>query len=344
MVKLFDSEPFQRKRETVADVLLKPHVHQMFHSWNVPPRYISSEEDGCVADVKEEVKKAPTPPPERISRQMSLPNINLRNGKKSPQGMTRELTKIPKASKGPLLNTAVPTVIKPQRSRTDLVKPQPVPHVPEELTRAVTDLKPMEVKKPEDNNNMEEIRKEFQQSLQPHAIKTAEHYFKLAPQADRKVIERVLRMTEKKQQLDNTLKKSLLPDAKNTVEKWLDDATEEERQVALRFFNSLAGTKLMGISVAEQKKRLQQVIKTLEEGDGKVEPPKRFTRKTVPKGKGKFNYIRLLSPGTRNNRWMHTTWHHLPEYREKMVENWSSHYIRPHAAVPRHFVIHPDWG
>lgn len=38
-----------------------------------------------------------------------------------------------------------------------------------------------------------------------------------------------------------------------------------ERHVALRFFNSLAGSKLMGISVAEQKKRLQQVIKTLEE-------------------------------------------------------------------------------
>ena len=38
-----------------------------------------------------------------------------------------------------------------------------------------------------------------------------------------------------------------------------------ERQVALRFFSSLAGSKLMGISVAEQKKRLQQVLKTLEE-------------------------------------------------------------------------------
>lgn len=70
----------------------------------------------------------------------------------------------------------------------------------------------------------------------------------------------------------------------------------------------------------------------------------RHTKKRAPRGLGKFNYIRLLSPATRNNRWMHTTWHHLPEYKEPMVENWSSHYIRPHATVPRHFSIHPDWG
>jgi hypothetical protein len=55
----------------------------------------------------------------------------------------------------------------------------------------------------------------------------------LAPQADRKVIERILRMTEKKHQLDNTLKKSLLPDAKDTVERWLDHATEEGKNYTL---------------------------------------------------------------------------------------------------------------
>jgi hypothetical protein len=75
-----------------------------------------------------------------------------------------------------------------------------------------------------------------------------------------------------------------------------------------------------------------------------VRAPPRHTKKKVPRGLGKFNYIRLLSPATRSNRWMHTTWHHLPEYKEHRVENWSSHYIRPHAAVPRHFSIHPDWG
>lgn len=346
--------PFQRKRETVADVLSKPHVHQMFHSWNVPPRYMTGDEDVCITDFIQDDMKKPATPPEKICRQMSLPNIKLRKGKNSPtNGMTRELTKIPETMNGPLLQkTAVPTVMKPQRSRTDLKKPPSVAihQVPEELKRAVTDLKTTkpEVKKTEDDHEIEEIRKEFQKSLQPHTVRTAEHYFKLAPQADRKVIERILRMTEKRHQLDNTLKKSLLPDAKDTVERWLDNATEEERQVAVRFFNSLAGSKLMGVSVAEQKKRLQQVLKTLEEGDGKMEQQPQFkprhTKKKVPRGLGKFNYIRLLSPATRSNRWMHTTWHHLPEYKEHRVENWSSHYIRPHAAVPRHFSIHPDWG
>ncbi|XP_076093155.1 uncharacterized protein LOC143064302 isoform X2 [Mytilus galloprovincialis] len=344
----YDDAPFQRKRETVADVLSKPHAHQMFHSWNVPPRYVASDDDTFITGMVPEEPTMVTPPaPERISRQMSLPNINLRNKKASAKGMTREYTKI--QEKGPLQMTAVPTVLKPQRSRTDLMMKPSIPNQttkPEPFVRSVTDLKPSVVKKTETNNNMEDIRKEFQKSLQPHAVRTAEHYFKLAPQTDRKVIERILRMTEKKHQMDNTLKKTLLPDAKDTVEKWLDNATEEERHVALRFFNSLAGSKLMGISVAEQKKRLQQVIKTLEDGDGKIETSSEYKprRKMIPKGKGKFNHIRLLTPNTRSNRWMHTTWHHLPEYKEKTVENSSSHYIRPHEPISRHFVIHPDWG
>lgn len=34
--------------------------------------------------------------------------------------------------------------------------------------------------------------------------------------------------------------------------------------MALRFFNSLAGEKLMGKNISEQKKRLEQVINALE--------------------------------------------------------------------------------
>lgn len=96
---------------------------------------------------------------------ISVPNINLRKGKNSPtNGMTRELTKIPETMNGPLLQkTAVPTVMKPQRSRTDLKKPPSVAihQVPEELKRAVTDLKTTkpEVKQTEDDKEIEEIRK-----------------------------------------------------------------------------------------------------------------------------------------------------------------------------------------
>jgi len=78
--------------------------------------------------------------------------------------------------------------------------------------------------------------------------------------------------------------------------------------------------------------------------------PKGFARHTNKKKRetvsdGKLRYVRLLTPNTRDNHWMHTTWHHLPEHKDDdVVGNWSSHYIRPHAGVSRHFVIHPDWG
>ncbi|RUS73640.1 hypothetical protein EGW08_018595 [Elysia chlorotica] len=183
-------------------------------------------------------------------------------------------------------------------------------------------------------------------SLQPHAVTLAGDWLKTAPKADRKVIERVLRMQEKKHQLDHALKKSLQPDARKSVEDWLESANDSERQVALKFFSSLAGAKLMGSTVEEQKGRLQQVLRTLEGARGGVAGPSVHRSLDFPiTQESRLKYVQLLDPHTRANRWMHTTWHHLPEYRnDNPVNNWSSHYVKPHAPTPRHFVIHPDWG
>lgn len=49
---------------------------------------------------------------------------------------------------------------------------------------------------------------------------------KLAPNADRKVIEKVLRMADKRQKIEGTLNKSLQPDAKDVVDKWLLGAND----------------------------------------------------------------------------------------------------------------------
>lgn len=49
---------------------------------------------------------------------------------------------------------------------------------------------------------------------------------KLAPNADRKVIEKVLCMAEKRQKIEGTLNKSLQPDAKDVVDKWLLGAND----------------------------------------------------------------------------------------------------------------------
>lgn len=121
-----------------------------------------------------------------------------------------------------------------------------------------------------------------------------------------------------------------------------------ERQVALSFFNSLAGSQLMGMTVENQRKRLKEVLSTLEDAKPGVQNGMRYKknpRKKETVSDGNLRYIRLLTPDTRENRWMHTTWHHLPSYKDdNPVANWSSHYIRPHEPIPRHFVIHPDWG
>lgn len=50
---------------------------------------------------------------------------------------------------------------------------------------------------------------------------------KHADKADKKVIERILKMASKKHEIDNSLKRSLLPDAKDSVEKWMKDANEQ---------------------------------------------------------------------------------------------------------------------
>ena len=50
---------------------------------------------------------------------------------------------------------------------------------------------------------------------------------KHADKADKKVIERILKVASKKNELENSLKKTLLPDAKESVEQWLKDANED---------------------------------------------------------------------------------------------------------------------
>ncbi|XP_061163877.1 uncharacterized protein LOC133173017 isoform X1 [Saccostrea echinata] len=368
----YEVEPFQKKRETVADIMLAPNNRQTFNNWQMPSRFTSmddkvehydpplhlkSEEPaaGGLETVEEEVQalnisptpKAPSPikrtltslqGPQKINRQNSLPELRLRScsPRKDPGGV-KSPTKLGDVTR------SSPMV----RSKTDIHHRVPM------VARSMTNIGGTTAQ--EDFT----LREEFRHSLQPHVLDKAEQWMKLAPNADRKVIEKVLRMADKRQKLGGTLNKSLQPDAKEVVDKWLFGASEAERQVALRFFNSLAGEKLMGKGINEQKKRLEQVINALENEDGTIplflrgkgNGPYADTSKFNIKGRtpgqkqSRFNHLRLLSPGTRRERWMHTTWHHLPEYRnDDPVENWSSHYIRPHAVIPRHFVIHPDWG
>nr|XP_019921301.2 uncharacterized protein LOC105324877 isoform X3 [Crassostrea gigas] len=322
----YEVEPFQKKRETVADIMLAPNNRQTFNNWQMPSRFSSTDD-----------KIEHYDPPLHLKSEQTVPELRLRSCSPRKDPGMRSPTKL-----GDLTRSS-PALL---RSKTDMH--HRVPNVNRSLTNLGGATAQEDIA----------LRQEFRHSLQPQVLDKAEQWMKLAPNADRKVIEKVLRMAEKRQKIEGTLNKSLQPDAKDVVDKWLLGANDTERQVALRFFNSLAGEKLMGKNISEQKKRLEQVINALECENGrfpknlrgKGNGPYADTSKLTVRGKtaqknSRFNHLRLLSPGTRKERWMHTTWHHLPEYRnDDVVENWSSHYIRPHAVIPRHFVIHPDWG
>lgn len=345
----FEIEPgeveggFQRKRETVQDVI-STSKGQNFCRWSVPDRLLDERPapipDTIHEELKDEAPKkvTPPPPPSRVSRQMSLPNIPLK-GSPVPRVESRVESR----------NGLQQTTARTPRS-AEVLTPAPV-QVPERSKTMFVDRKsPMLINGRKSSQNGAVDRNGLPLSaLRPEAVPKAEAWMKHADKADKKVIERILKMASKKNELENNLRQTLLPDAKESVEQWLKDATEDERQVALDFFNSLAGSQLMGMTIADQRKRLKEVLNTLEAGTPTGQPlyatkPKHYRRGRQTVSDGKFRYVRLLTPHTRENRWMHTTWHHLPEYKDPKVTNWSSHYIRPHAQVPRHFVIHPDWG
>ncbi|XP_052790911.1 uncharacterized protein LOC128224867 isoform X4 [Mya arenaria] len=364
---------FDRKRETVEDVMLTPR-NQIFNRWKVPDRYVTESAPPTPApmpatpsykpdtpanlqpDVKVHTPSVPmTPlpvkasfagipavpgsakpaslkPASRMNREMSLPNIKL----KSQPTLARVESR----------NGLQPSL--PNTPRSAASKPCSPPVFP--VRRANTIIGDTRKKTPELNLNG------MRYALKPEAVPQAEAWLSNASAADKQVIERVLKMAGKKQEVETSMRRTLLPDAKHSVEKWMKDANENggfsdrERHVALDFFNSLAGSQLMGMTVDAQRKRLKDVINTLEEAkvdrmpyNGRVKQTNKRRKERI--SDGKLQYIRLLTPDTRKNQWMHTTWHHLPEYKDDdPVANLSSHYTRPHAHIPRHFVIHPDWG
>nr|XP_002738644.1 PREDICTED: uncharacterized protein LOC100378881 [Saccoglossus kowalevskii] len=192
----------------------------------------------------------------------------------------------------------------------------------------------------------------LQRSLKPRAQPAAEKWLRVAPDSDKKIIDQVLRITDK-EYVEKTLTHALQPDAKKAVEKWMDNASDRDRDVAVQFFSSLAGSRLMGAKEGVKHEddsqckicdgdRLRQVLDTLNKGrtgsyvlareTGAINPAKRNA------------HLRLLTPTTRATKPQHQTWHHLPVIRHPgPVSNTISMFTRPHRAIPRHFTIHPEW-
>ncbi|KAL3871156.1 hypothetical protein ACJMK2_039172 [Sinanodonta woodiana] len=306
----------------------------MFNRWQVPDRLIPQTPTSARSDYG---RQAETQPP-KISRQVSLPNIPLKSparssdyaSSKHPQGQP-----VAPHRSAVMVAQRIQEVEAPRNANTTI-------SVFKSPTKPSTKTEKLPSEHKSEENRMIEP---LTQSLQPEAIFKAEEWMKTANQYEKKIVERVLRMASKSSEIESSLRCSLLPDARTSVEKWLKEANEKERDVALKFFNSLSGSQLMGMTDPEKRQRLKQVIETLEAGHPQANIASQKPRPMEKKEGNKRRYIRLLTPNTRKNRWMYTTWHHLPTHRDiNIVENWSSHYIRPHEPVPRHFVIHPDWG
>ncbi|KAI0241762.1 hypothetical protein LSAT2_019490 [Lamellibrachia satsuma] len=157
---------------------------------------------------------------------------------------------------------------------------------------------------------------------------------KHAPDSERRLVEKALRLVNRGAAEQQTAKA------------WMENATDTDRQVALSVVKALSENK----TEVEEKDAVQHLIEVL-----KSEAQERAQARSSDAGGRKaasdpeaydprMRYIRLLTPATRKNKWMHQTWHHLPTPREHKFENRSSMYTQPHKPIPHHFVIHPDWG
>ncbi|XP_067940724.1 uncharacterized protein [Watersipora subatra] len=180
-------------------------------------------------------------------------------------------------------------------------------------------------------------------------LQAAEDYVKSAtPQSDRRVIDKALRTSNKHYKEDPRTLQVELPDPKVEAEKWLEKATDDEQRIALQFFKSVGGMKLMGVDGREKQQRLNQLLTALENGEAKQPTPRRsYSDEQMKRERRQRNlqFVRLLSPTTRSKRLEQQSWHHLPLYRPRnRTDNVRSHYTQPQKVQPLHFSIHPDWG
>jgi len=200
-----------------------------------------------------------------------------------------------------------------------------------------------------------ELGTQMSRNLRPGVLPAAQNWLKSAGISETKIINNAMTAAD----LDRSLGRTLQPDARKAVEKWLATANERDREVAIEFFGSLAGSKLMGAKdvMSDHKLqtdckgqavckvcdgvRLQQVMDTLKKG----KPVASVTLKKDGQKSGQVNHrLKLLTPYTRSHKQEFQTWHHLPVFKHTgPVSNTIALFTRPHRPIPRHFTIHPEW-
>ncbi|XP_074654915.1 uncharacterized protein LOC141908675 [Tubulanus polymorphus] len=304
-------ERIKHMRRLLSDPMASRVRPKMFMNWKVPSRLVDDQEPIPEPPKEKEIAVKPST---AMSQKSQLPDIH--NSK-------------PASPEKPQSPVKPSSPIKPTSPRKN-------------ASRESTKLKPTSPRKDSllDDKKKEVIRR----VINPAMWQTAENMLKNASSCERRVIEKALLAAARGENYDQALGKTVLPDAKQTVSKWLEDASEEDRDVALKFFTSLGGVQFLGIDTEVKKQRLQEVLEALENGKPNgVSQPK--SKREKPQGGARvFRNIQLVSPNDKKNRDMYTTWHHLPKYKTANVQNTSSHYTNPQKIISRHFTIHPDWG
>lgn len=193
--------------------------------------------------------------------------------------------------------------------------------------------------------------------IQPRTYSAAQRWLQKNPGKER-LAAQVVRQAARGE-IDQVLKNTLEPDAREAVRKWLETATESDRKAALKFFKTTSGSAMLGgpsgyrpaANVEGGKDaRLQAVLETLENNKGKARPRSNAVRsnidndiKTLVKAATRSR-LRLLSPNTRLHQREFQTWHHMPVYQFKgRTDNVRSMYTMPNQPPPYDFRIHPEW-
>jgi len=300
---------------------------KMFMNWKVPTRLT---DDGCS-------EQAVTPhAPERAVTSLSLGRKSNRSAIPSATGALRRENTMPAL---PQINSAAPRLesrpgTNMRQSRASVrgsVRAYPTEAPPcSPVREAPCAPKPKQSKGPKGYRSNELLKTYYT----PPSAQQLEELLCNATDHERKMIEQALKLTAmgaSKQQPGKSL------------ESWLHSAGPRDREVALNFFKTLVKSKVIDGS-SEQQHKIKSIQSQLQRRGGTGQDPN-LPYSSDPLEEDKFRYIRILTPKTRRNKWMHQTWHHLPNYRDdNAVINRSAIYTEPHKIMPRHYTIHPDWG
>lgn len=209
---------------------------------------------------------------------------------------------------------------------------------------------------PSSSSGVQLTQQAIARSLNPKAVPAAEDWLRSVGKSEKKVIQRALQAADKSY-IDSALKRTLQPDAQKAVEKWMEKANPKDRELAINFFGSLAGSKLMGAKEGFNHDlhrdqngeilckmcdgdKLQQVMAALKKG----QPVAAVTLSKGKQNNERLRHLRLLTPNTRKHREEFQTWHHLPSFKHPgPVSNTIALFTRPHRPIQRHFTIHPEW-